>query len=106
MRARIPGHINRLGAPDALLNLSEDAMKRKKGVPSDDSFNVIPDDEADEFGNGEEGEDLLDDEEDIDDEDLEDDEDDEFEDDFEDDAADGDTEDDFDDFADGDDDAE
>ena len=51
-------------------------MKRKKGLPGDDEFESLPDDEMNEFGNGEEDEELFEDEE-LDDDD------DEFDDDLE-----------------------
>jgi hypothetical protein len=56
-------------------------MKRKKGLPGDDEFESLPDDEAGEFGNGEEDEELFEDEELDDDDEFEDD--DEFDDDLE-----------------------
>jgi len=56
-------------------------MKRKKGLPGDDEFESLPDDELSEYGNGEEEEELFEDDELDEDDEFEDDED--FEDDFE-----------------------
>ncbi|MGH3055205.1 MAG: hypothetical protein ACRDL7_09540, partial [Gaiellaceae bacterium] len=79
-------HENLSGARRASRSLVEGAMIKKKGVPGDDEFGVIPDDEADDYEDGEdeflEGDDDLEDDE-FEDEDEE--EDDEFDEDFEDD---------------------
>ena len=48
-------------------------MKRKKGLPGDDEFESLPDDEMNEFGNGEEDEELFEDEELDDDDEFDDD---------------------------------
>ena len=51
-------------------------MKRKKGLPGDDEFDSLPDDELDEHGNGAEDDELFEDDELDEDDDLEDDDDD------------------------------
>jgi hypothetical protein len=71
----------------------EVAMIKKKGLPGDDEFDVIPDDEAEDYDEEDGDDDLLDDEEELDDE--FDDDDDEFDDDLEDDAYSEDDDEDF-----------
>jgi hypothetical protein len=61
--------------------LAEAAMKRKKGLPGDDEFASLPDGELDEYSNGEESEELLEDDELDEEDEFEDD--DEFDDDLE-----------------------
>ncbi len=56
-------------------------MKRKKGLPGDDEFESLPDDELNEYGNGEEEEEIFEDDELDDEDEFEDEE--EFDDDFE-----------------------
>src|SRR5262249_35857782 len=83
--ARLHASSCRVAAAEAA-NLLRVMMMKKKGMPGDDDFNAIPDDELDEFGDDEEEDDdeLYEDEEfdeeedfgdDLDDESVDDDED-------------------------------
>jgi hypothetical protein len=74
---------NLSGARRASRSLVEGAMIKKKGVPGDDDFGVIPDDEADDYEDGED--EFLEGDDDLEDDDFEDEEDEEFDEDFEDD---------------------
>src|SRR4030067_2582916 len=76
--------------------LPEDSMKRKKGVPDQNKFGVVPDDEAEEYDIA--NDDELEDDDDLDDDEFDDDDDDDddengFDDDFDDDFEAGDDED-------------
>jgi hypothetical protein len=71
-----PGRSNVNGARVASGNTPEGAMIKKKGIPDDDDFGPIPDDEAEDYDEDEdlfEDDDLDDDEEFDDDDDLDDD---------------------------------
>src|SRR6476646_2033661 len=86
MHRGAPQHIRRSGNLTGATRhgaLAEAAMKRKKGLPGDDEFESLPDDELNEHGNGAEEDELFEDDELDEDDDLEDD--DEYDDDLEDD---------------------
>jgi hypothetical protein len=71
---------NRAGVHALVTDLVEEAMIKKKGVPGDEEFGSIPDDELEDYEDDEEADDdLFEDDEFDDDEDLDDEFDDEYE---------------------------